>query len=476
MTETLSASSLILYIKERFHNTVDLFVEEMEWEKGAAIVVYFKVMTEGGQVNEQLDIIRKRELAGLPNWGDTPVSTIHPFTISTLIEKVCAGSAVVIFLNTNMMLTVNVPSFAVRAPEEPDNEHVIRGSHEGFVEGFDKNMSLIRKRLKIPDLVVQTLTIGELSKSTVNYFYIESLADADVVTDVKTTLEGINTQVINSAGQLEDYLEGNVWSPFPQLLNTERPDRVAANLLEGKIGMFVDNTPTCLIAPITFFTFYQSPDDFNGRVLVGSFYRIVRLLSFITAMFLPAFYIAVIGFHSEILPMEFSLKVKVAIEEIPYRPIFEALLLELFIELIREASIRLPTPIGQTIGIVGGLVIGDAIVSAGLVSNLMVIVVAMTAISSFVVPSVEMNTTIRILRFPFMIAASLFGFFGIVLGSLVLFIHLMNLESLKQPYFSPIVPFDPPRFKKIFVRLPFIKPAPQEKSFTHGEKREGEKS
>ena len=186
------------------------------------------------------------------------------------------------------------------------------------------------------------------------------------------------------------------------------------------------------------------------------------------AVFLPAFYIAVVGFHSEIMPVEISEKVKVAVQDIPYRPIFEAFIVEIFIEVIREATIRLPAPVGPTIGIVGGLVIGDAIVNAGLVSNLMVIVVAMTAISSFVVPNVEMNMTIRIIRFPFMIAASLFGFFGITIAALLLFIHMMNQSSLKQPYLSPFIPFDPTRFKNIFFRIPYYKTHKQQQTFTHG--------
>lgn len=200
-------------------------------------------------------------------------------------------------------------------------------------------------------------------------------------------------------------------------------------------------------------------------MLVGSFYRIVRIFSFITAVFLPAFYIAIVSFHFEVLPIELSKKLRLDISEIPYRPIIEAMILEIIIELIREASIRLPQAIVQTIGIVGGLVIGTVIVNAGLVSNMMVIVVALTAISSYVVPSVEMNMSIRILRFPFMLAAAIAGFFGIVIGSFVLFIHLLNLSSLKSPYFSPIVPFEPKKISQIFVRGPFIKASSQVSSF-----------
>lgn len=475
MSDNITTASLLLYIKERFHESDDLLAEITDWQGESAIVCYYTVLTEGREVNKQLELIRTRKELGLSDWGETAISAISPFSMSMLVEAVCIGAVVVVFPSSNTFLKLMMPQFATRSPNEPDNEHVIRGSHEGFVEGFDTNISLLRKRLTMPDLVVRTLKVGKLCKTQVSYVYIASVADADLIEQLQTKLEGVTADVITTAGQLEDYLEDSVWSPFPQYLNTERPDRVVSNLLEGKIAIFTDHTPTCLIAPVTFFSFYQSPDDFNGRVIVGSFYRIVRLLSFVAAMFLPAFYIAVIGFHSEILPLELSRKVKVAINEIPYRPIFEALILEIFIELIREASIRLPTPIGQTIGIVGGLVIGDAIVSAGLVSNLMVIVVAMTAISSFVVPSVEMNTTIRVLRFPFMLLASIFGFFGIVLGSLVLFIHLMNLSSMRQPYFSPIVPFDPSRFKKIFLRLPYVRSSKQQKTFTHGDDGDGGK-
>ena len=468
MTETLSASSLILYIKERFHNTSDLFVEEIEWEGQPAIVCYFSVLTEGGTLNEQLEILRKRAKEGIPDWGETGASTVLPFSMSTMTDAVCLGSVAVVFPKTNKLLKITIPNITVRSPDEPSNEFVIRGSHEGFVESIDKNISLIRKHLTIPDLVVKEIRLGSETNTRVKYVYIETIADKEVVEDVKNRLEKIDTPKIFSIGQIEDYLEDSVWTPFPQFLYTERTDRAVANLLEGKIVIFTDDAPSALIAPVTFFSFYESPDDFNGRVIVGSFYRILRLFSFMIAVFLPAFYIAVVGFHSEILPVEISEKVKIAVQDIPYRPIVEALIVEIFIEVIREATIRLPAPIGPTIGIVGGLVIGDAIVNAGLVSNLMVIVVAMTAISSFVVPNVEMNMTIRIIRFPFMIAASLFGFFGITIATLLLFIHLMNQSSLKQPYLSPFIPFDPTRFKNIFFRIPYYKTHKQQQTFTHG--------
>lgn len=468
MDEVKSNDSVIVYIKNLFHGSADLTVREVTWKDGVGIVCFYNTMTESGEVNKQIDILRKRAIDELPDWGGTAASSVDAFSVSKLVESVSSGFVAVYFPSTNLLMTITIPSYEVRSTAEPNNEFVIRGAHEGFIESTDKNISLIRKHLAIPDLVVKDLRIGKVTNTKVTYIYIESIADKEVVEDLKNRLEDINTAKIYSIGQIEDYLEDSIWSPFPQFLNTERPDRAVANLLEGKIVIFTNQSPTVLIAPVTFFSFFESPDDFNGRVFVGSFYRILRLFSFMIAIFLPAFYIAVVGFHSEILPYEISKSVKIAVQDIPYRPIVEALIVEVFIEVIREATIRLPAPIGPTIGIVGGLVIGDAIVKAGLVSNLMVVVVAMTAISSFVVPNVEMNTTIRIIRFPFMLAASLFGFFGIAIVTLILFIHMMNQSSLKQPYLSPVVPFDPSRFKNVFFRIPYYKNYKQQQTFTHG--------
>ncbi|MGM9968199.1 MAG: spore germination protein, partial [Rummeliibacillus sp.] len=397
----------------------------------------------------------------------TMAAVKEPFQMEKFVDYICHGETIILLLTEKQMVHLTLPEIPHRSPDEPINEHILRGSHEGFVENVDVNIGLIRKRIRMPNLVVNKMEVGKETKTDVYYMYLDNVANQQSVSEVESKLKLMQekTKSLYTAGEVGDYLEESVYSPFPQMLNTERPDRVFANLVEGKIAVFTNISPTVLLGPVTFFSFYQSPDDYNGRVLVGSFYRMVRVFSFLTAVFLPAFYIAIVSFHFEILPIELSKKLRLDISEIPYRPIIEAMILEIIIELIREASVRLPQAIVQTIGIVGGLVIGNVIVTAGLVSNMMVIIVALTAISSYVVPSVEMNMSIRILRFPFMLAAALAGFFGIVIGGFVLFIHLLNLHSLKSPYFSPIVPFEPKKIKQIFVRGPFVKPSPQTSSF-----------
>ncbi|WP_197061438.1 spore germination protein, partial [Halobacillus sp. BBL2006] len=221
-------------------------------------------------------------------------------------------------------------------------------------------------------------------------------------------------------------------------------------------AIMVEGSPTALIAPSTFFMFYQAPDDYNMRWYTGTFVRLIRLASFIIAVGLPAFYIATVSFHFEVIPDELIMPVKSSINEIAYPPMIEALVMVIIIELIREAGIRLPQPIGQTIGIVGGLVIGDAVVRAGLVSNLMVIVVALTAIASFVVPSNELSTTLRLLTFPLIVLAGSLGFVGISFGFLFLLIHLTNLQSFGVPYFAPLAPLRLKDLKDTFVRVPLF--------------------
>lgn len=454
-------------LQKAFYHSSDFTVRQVDWRDGSsAILCFYASLVDAKEVQKAFDVIYARLDAAKPFWSESLVTTLKPFSMPQAIERICNGETLIVLPDSGEMLSLFIPSEVNRAPDEPSNEHVVRGSHQGLIESLDTNLALFRRRINNPALVVKSFSLGKETNVKAYYMYIDGVAEQETVQEIEQRIQAIDMEYFYSVGQLSDALEDSVWSPFPQLLNTERPDRVAANLVEGKVAVMTNISPTALIAPVTFFSFYQSPEDYNARVLVGSFYRIVRMLSFLTAVFLPAIYIATISFHFEVMPLELSNQVKNDVNNIPYRPLLEALILEIIMELIRESSIRLPQSVGQTVGIVGGLVIGDAIVNAGLVSNLMVIVVALTAISSYVVPSVELNTSIRMLRFPFMLLASLFGFFGIVIGTIILVIHLINLSSLKQPYFSPIIPFQPKEIRKIFVRGPYFKPTVQVMTFS----------
>lgn len=371
-----------------------------------------------------------------------------------IINSLLKGSFAVCLPETQKIYLTSFPKELERTIQEPVNEVVVRGSHDGFIENLQTNIFLIRNRIESPDLTVRYMNIGTKSKTKISLLYLKGIANDEIVSEIERRLSFINSNMIISPGYIEEFIEDNSFSIFPQILNTERPDRVMANLTEGRIILMAEGSPTALIMPATFVTFYQSPDDYNSRWIPATFIRVLRFVSFIIAITLPGIYIAINAFHLEVIPHELVIPLKNSVEGIPYPPLLEAFMMELTIELIREAGIRLPRPIGQTIGIVGGLVIGDAVVNAGLISNIMIVVVALTAVSSFVVPSNEMSTTVRLLRFPLMILASIMGFVGLMFGIIYILIALCRLESFGVPYFAPFAPFRLKELKDAFIRIP----------------------
>lgn len=342
-------------LQKAFYHSSDLTVRQIDWHEGdTAILCFYASLVDAKEVQKILDTIYARLDTEKPFWSETLLTTLDNFALPQAIERVCQGETLVILPDTGKMLTLAITNEVRRNLEEPNNEHILRGSHEGLVERADTNLTLIRKRVNNPALVVKSFTIGQQTNTKAYYLYMDGVIQPETLQEMEKRIADIKIDYFYSIGQLSDALEDSVLSPFPQLLNTEHPDRVVAHLVEGKVVVMTNISPSALIGPVTFFSFYQTPDDYNSRVVVGSFYKIVRLLSFVTAVFLPAFYIAVISFHFKVLPLELSNQVKNDVNDIPYRPLIEALILEIIMELIRESSIRLPQSVGQTIGIVGG--------------------------------------------------------------------------------------------------------------------------
>ncbi|WP_341357419.1 spore germination protein [Rossellomorea sp. y25] len=375
-------------------------------------------------------------------------STDLEVAVTGLLE----GSCALLEEGVASVLLMPVAAGDDKSIQEPENEHIIKGSHDGFTENMNKNLFLIRRRVKNPSLQMKNYTLGSKTQTKVSVVYLEELVDHGPLDILIERIEAVEVEELQSAGELEELIEDNSYSVFPQLLATERPDRAASYLLEGKSLVIVDGNPHVLVSPITFFSFYQSPDDYNSRWIIGSFFRLIRIFSFLMAICLPAVYIAIVSFHSEILPLGILYAIRVQIEYIPLPPFFEAIAMQVVLELLKEAAIRLPSPIAQTVGIVGGLVIGTAIVEAGFISNTMIVVVALTAIASFVAPVNQMGTGARIMAFPIMLAANFFGFLGIVLSLAVLLIHLCRLESFGKPYLESIAPFYFHQLKDTFIK------------------------
>ncbi|MDN4525675.1 spore germination protein [Fictibacillus fluitans] len=446
-------------IQSILHETSDLKSRRITYQESAGMIIYLESIADTEKIQQSVIEPLNRAMDKAQ-----PVEQVITNTELSLIEelhkgvgKLLNGSCLLTLDGMSSMYAVNVTNQLTRTPEEPSNEKVVRGSHEGFVDSLTQNLGLIRKRLENENLVIKQYVMGQTSNTKLAVVYMDDLVNKEVLAEIFRRIEGISVDMAFSPGYLEEFLENKTLSPFPQMLPTERPDRTMAHLLDGRVAVLSEGSATALILPVTFLSFFQSPDDFNSRVLSGSFFRMLRMVSFLVAMTLPAVYIAIIGFHFEILPNELILPVKASLEGIPFPPIIEAFVMVFTIELIREAGVRLPTPIGQTIGIVGGLVIGDAVVSAGFISNVMVIVIAVTAVASYTVPTYEMGSSIRILTFPLMIAASLLGFLGIVMGLIVILLHLCKLESLGTPYFSPFAPLNVSGLKDAVIRFPLWK-------------------
>lgn len=442
----------IAFIKKLVHNTDDLMIKKFNEE---ITLVYFASSVDNSELQKYIlsPLAHHQSVEFVKN------TSLHKYVITNdlneAVEYLSLGNCLIIQENNSNIIAVQIENVMKREISEPINEQVIRGSHIGLIEKMPSNINIIRSNVHHPGMVVKYIKSDKfLSSDRVALLYIEELADKEVINKLYNKLKTINTDNINYTYFNEELLENNTFSPFPQVLNTERVDRVVTNLLEGRIVLLIDGSPTAYILPVTFFTFYQSPDDYQSRWLIGSFFRILRLMSFLIALSLPPLYIAIIAFHYEVVPGDLALTFKDSVQEIPYPPIVEAIILEITLELIREAGIRLPNPLGPTIGIVGGLVIGDAVVNAGLVSTLMIIVVALTAVASFVVPTYELSMSKRIMRFPLMVAAAYFGFIGIIIGFSIILIHLCQLESYGKPYLSPLSPFDPKAFRDSIIRLP----------------------
>jgi len=390
--------------------------------------------------------------------GRIPIGTVELKYKWADIDDLLFDGTTLIFIDQHpLALIVNTQGWPQRAIKEPQTESSIKGGHQGFIETGDKNIAMIRRYLPNRELKIRRYTVGRRGKTKVFMLYIEDITQPDFIKVIEDRLDLINVDVILNTGELEGFLEDRPYSLFPQFLLSERPDAVAGQLLQGRVALVVDHSPSVLIGPANFASFFQNIDDYSSRWVVATFLRLLRLLALIVASSLPAFYIAVLTFHYEVIPVDLLISIGESRARVPFPPILEALLMEIAIEMLREAGLRVPSPIGQTTGVVGGIIIGQAAVQAGIVSNIMVIVVAITAISSFIIPNQDMAVAIRLVRFPMMIIASMFGMVGISIGLMIFAAHLISLETLRVPYGSPIAPIRVPDWKDLLVRVPLWK-------------------
>ena len=373
------------------------------------------------------------------NIAITEVQVIQ--TIQVCIDKILSGETVLLIDGCSKAIMLSSRGWPMRGIQEPSAETLIRGARDGFNETMKVNITLIRRRIRDPKLKVKYMQVGSRSKTDISIIYIEDIVNKTVLETVEKRIKNIDIDAVLESSYIEEMIEDDIYSPFPQIENTERPDAAASALLEGRVVITVDNTPSVLIAPAIFVSFMQSSEDYYERWMPSCVTRMIRYLALPIVMLLPALYVAVTQYHPNLLPTQLALYVAASRANVPFPPYFEALLMELVMELVREASLRITSPVGSTIGLVGGLVIGQSSVEAGLITPMAVIIVALTAISSFAIPSYNFSTSLRMIRFGFIVLASIFGLFGISIGLCLLIIHLCTLKSCGVPYMTPFSSF-----------------------------------
>ncbi|MGI8279899.1 spore germination protein [Bacillus mycoides] len=348
-------------------------------------------------------------------------------------------------------MLANIAIDTYRAPSPPLNESTVIGPQEGFVEAIDTNINLVRKRLPVLELQTKEMIIGEFSKTKVVMMYLDNLAEKDNVEFLEESLRALEYDQINDSAYIQELMGEK--SIFPLYINTERTDRVTKALIDGKIAIFVDGSPSVLLTPVSYFDFFISPEDYNVSWLYATFSRILRLIAVLFSICATPLYVAILNYHYELIPSDLLETLILSRAQVPFPPLIEALFLELAIDLLREAGARLPMKVGQTLGIVGGIVIGQASVQAGLTSNILLIIVALSALASFITPIYKMGNAVRLLRFPFLAFAEIGGLFGISLGFIFLFTHLFRLTSLRKPY-ALFYPTRQQSFKDSWIRFP----------------------
>lgn len=371
-----------------------------------------------------------------------------------IISSLLNGFAYIYLSDESKAFMVNCANPIERSIEKAETESLVYGPKISFTESLSSNIKIIRRNLNDSNLCTDELKIGERVKKQVRIIYFKDIADDDTLKTLKEKFENIKTDNISDSSVLAQCLEDNHYSFFPQFILTELPDRFLYSILNGRIGVLIDESPIAIIGPANFFSFFESTEDIYLRWSLSTFIRFIRLFAMAGSLFLTAFYVATMTFHSELIPSKLLLIIGQSRSQVPFPPLLEALLLELLIELLREAGARLPSKVGQTMGIVGGIVIGQATVEAGLTSNILIIIVAFSALGAFTAPIYEMGTALRIARFPFIILAGVWGLNGIIIGVCVMMVHLLKLTSLNKPYLAPLYPFRIKDIKYFLIRLP----------------------
>ncbi len=386
--------------------------------------------------------------------GAYHVFTSEESDYQLLLKKVMSGNLALIFDGEQKAIVYDVRKFDKRSISEPTEEGVMKGAKDSFVEAIRSNTAQIRKRIHSEYLVIESLTAGKVSKTDLALCYISNIANMDTVNKIREKIQAIDIDNISTPAFIEEYLMENPKSLFPQIMYTQRPDRISANLTDGRVALIVDGIPFVYLLPCQLVMLMQSPEDYASHYIIGSSLRVIRYLAMIVTLFLPAFYIAATTYQNQMLPVKLALSTQAAKQNVPFSSSTEVLGLLIAFEILIEAGLRLPKTVGTAMSILGGLVVGQSAVTANLVSPLVVVVVALAGIAGFVMPNQDLSSGIRVIRFVFALLAAVGGFLGLVVGLIVLLTHLCSMDNYGVAYLSPFVDIDESNHKDTIFRFP----------------------
>ncbi|GAB1531915.1 MULTISPECIES: spore germination protein [Brevibacillus] len=458
-------------VKKELGNSTDLVTRQVRLEAVDQIVVgilYTEGLVDKNMISSLLESLmlhakkahipaeaecEERSLILMKDFLLTIGGVEEVYDFDHLYDAILTGDTVILVDGYSNGFIANTKQWEDRGVQETSVQTVVRGSREAFSENLRTNTALVRRRINNRNLWLETVQIGDMTQTKVAMMYIKGVVQDSVVAEVKERLGKIEIDGILESGNIEEMIQDHTFTPFPTIYNTERPDSVAAGLLEGRVAILVDGTPIVLLVPAVFVQFFQSPEDYYMRADFGIL-RILRFISFFIALLGPSIYVAITTFHQEMLQTNLLMSIAAQREGVPFPAAVEALLMEFTFEMLREAGVRMPRAVGSAISIVGALVLGEAAVQAGLVSPATVIVVSITAITSFVFPSFSMSIPIRLLRFGLIALAASFGFIGIFVGMIALCIHLCTLRSFGVPYMAPLAPVNLADQKDTLLRIP----------------------
>lgn len=420
------------------------------------IIKNFMVNVRISPPNKEVDFSQPYDL--LVNGGVTTADIKEAENIDDAILEVMSGNTLILIENSDKILIISSKGFPKRGVSKPETEIAVQGPQEAFAESIRINTVLIRRRIRSTDLKCVQKKIGKVSQTDVAIMYMENTADKRLVNKIKNMIDNIDVDMIYDSGFLEQYLEENQYSPFPQLQLTERPDKAAAGLAEGRIVLVLDTSPFVIMLPAVLASFYQASEDYYQRWEIMSFIRIIRYVAGFMAFALPGLYIAATLYNPSMLPTELVLTMAAARQKVPLPTVVEIVILELVFEALREAGTRIPASIGSTLGIVGGIIIGQAAVEANLVSPMAVIIISITAICSFAIPNIALVSAYRLIKYFIIFMSAIAGLFGFVTGLIFILLHIAALESFGVSYvapFSGVNESDYDKVKDTIFRFPY---------------------